>query len=336
MIEQINISQAPPAILIELRAHQRYEQSVPASSSSSRSSLRHLQYRLASAPVIAPRGTYVGELQEKWQFPSDHLPVGMTLDGLKIGSWNVLNPVYMDWVIDKNSQGLSRSQIAMENVYLPGQKITVREARVIDDLLLMMERGQSLLSLQECGYPFLNELEARLPAHLQLIREKEGFSKDQNSVIYDTRKLELIEKKIPQEVFSQDKRPFMDLLFTRKDGKEPIRIINAHLPGDPMGPARYEFASYVEKADIPGISTVALGDMNFNELEMQDAFKGGAFTVHTPYCTNISPNVFISKAIDHFMVHSSGSVSLQKPDEVYSGLSRTVALLETTREMLVK
>ena len=46
----------------------------------------------------------MGELQEKWQFPSDHLPVGMNLDGLKIASWNVLNPLYMNWVIEKNSK----------------------------------------------------------------------------------------------------------------------------------------------------------------------------------------------------------------------------------------
>jgi hypothetical protein len=312
--------------------HQAAEQPPTATVSkaiSSRTAARHMLYRLAAAPTIAPRGVYVGELQERWQFPSDHLPIGMSIDGLKIASWNVLNPLYMDWVIEKNSQGLSRSSLAKDHVLIPGKKITVRESHVIDSILQMAGNGQSVIALQECGMPFLNELEARLPPHFKLVRENEGFSEDQITLLYDTTLLELLEKSTPSNVFSQDSRPFMDLLFQRKDGSAPIRIINAHVPGDPMGPARYEFASYVEKISIPGISTIALGDMNFNEIEMRDAFKGSSFSIHTPYCTNISPNIFISKAIDHFITDSPASIRLQTAKEVIAGLSQTISLLET-------
>ena len=301
---------------------------IPVSASNSSQSSKQMMFLLAPPPTIAPRGVYVGELQKKWTFRSDHLPIGMALDGLRIASWNVLNPLYMDWVIEKNSQGLSRSLIAEEHVPIPGKKITLREMRVIQDLSNMMASGQHLIALQECGMPFLDELERNLPPHFKLIREREGFSKDQNAVIYDARMVELAEQKSPAGIFSEDKRPFMDLLFKRTDGRDDLHLFNAHVPGDPMGAARYEFASYVKKETKPNVSTVALGDMNFNEIEMGDAFKGSSFEIYTPYCTNISPNAFISKAIDHFMTKAAGKISLQNPDDLYPGLQEIVDLLE--------
>ena len=60
----------------------------------------------------------MGELHEKWQFPSDHLPVGIEVDGVKIISWNVLNNVYMEWVTTKDSQGLNSGVSKIAN-FLP-------------------------------------------------------------------------------------------------------------------------------------------------------------------------------------------------------------------------
>ena len=79
-----------------------------------------MKHQLAAAPQFQAMGTYVGELQEKWQFPSDHLPIGMTFEDLHIASWNVLDAKYMDWVMEKDSQGLKRSMIGEEHVYIEG------------------------------------------------------------------------------------------------------------------------------------------------------------------------------------------------------------------------
>src|SRR5262245_39874654 len=85
---------------------------------SSRTSGRHMLYRLSAAPMLEPKGTYVGKLQEKWQFPSDHLPIGMTMDGLNIASWNVLDASFMRWMTEKDSQGLKHSMIVDEHIYI--------------------------------------------------------------------------------------------------------------------------------------------------------------------------------------------------------------------------
>jgi hypothetical protein len=85
----------------------------------------------------------------------------------------------------------------------------------------------------------------------------------------------------------------------------------------------------------PSLTTLAMGDMNFNELEMADAMKqafqnDSPFSLNSPYCTNISPNLFYSKAIDHFLVYSPSmsSVALNTPDQLMSGLAPVVALLQ--------
>src|SRR5579872_6905049 len=69
---------------------------------SQRSSIRRMKHQLAAMPSLQPKGVYVGELQELWQFPSDHLPIGMTFDDLHFVSWNVLDAEYMSWVTEKN------------------------------------------------------------------------------------------------------------------------------------------------------------------------------------------------------------------------------------------
>ncbi len=38
---------------------------------------------------------YVGELGELWLFPSDHLPIGASLDNFHIAFWNILNKNYL-------------------------------------------------------------------------------------------------------------------------------------------------------------------------------------------------------------------------------------------------
>lgn len=49
---------------------------------------------------------FVGELGMAWQFPSDHLPIGASIDNIHFALWNTLNTDYLHW-IEKNGQGLS-------------------------------------------------------------------------------------------------------------------------------------------------------------------------------------------------------------------------------------
>lgn len=312
--------------------------STPISTNASqRTSLRNMKYQLAAMPMLQPKGTYVGELQERWQFPSDHLPIGMTMDGLDIASWNVLDADYMSWVTEKDSQGLKRSMIVDEHIYIGDSKLTVRDqhtAALVLEMISHPTHPRSILALQECSKPFLEELRSRLPSHFQIL------SLYGDSVLIDTKRLELIEAKKISGIFADTPTSaFQELSLRRLDNGQQIRLLNVHLPGDPQKPARFEFANYLSHTFDPAATTIAMGDMNFNEIEMSDAMnlafdRGSPFSLHSPYCTNISPYVFHSKAIDHFIVHApDGSpVVLSSPDQLMKGLDPMVSLLQGTVE----
>lgn len=297
------------------------------------------------APETKPVGVFVGELQEKWQFPSDHMPIGMTIDGIHIASWNVLNAAYMDWVIEKNSQGLSRSLIAKEHVYLDWTELTYRDLHVIDlikSMLIHPTHPRSLIALQECSAPFITELKKQLPENYGVVLSDIPDAKDQNIVIYDTEILSFDKENsfIVNNIFNlEPDRNIMDLSFYL-DGKG-LHIINAHLPGKPGNPAPYEFAAYACSQTFPGQTTIALGDMNFNEAIMEKAFlenaQGGFYYKRiSPYCTNISPANLFSKSIDHFFILSmqEHELTANTPEEVMEDLQDTVDLIQPSMTIL--
>jgi hypothetical protein len=300
---------------------------------SPRSSARRMNHELTPAPLLKPMGTYVGELQEQWQFPSDHLPIGMTFEDLNFVSWNVLDNESMDWVIEKNSQGLSRSQIAEEHVFIGESGLTIRDQHVVDLILGMISHPtypRNVLALQETNSTFIDELRSRLPAQFEvLVCYGEA-------IVFDRSQLEVVEEKKVAGIFADAPyRNVQDVTFRKLNNDQIIRIVNSHLPGDPTKPGRFEFAQYLAKTFDRSITTMAMGDMNFNEIEMSDALQqafpqGGPFLLLSPYCTNISPNTFESKSIDHFMVYSpdEAAVQLNAASEILPGLEKIVSLLD--------
>jgi hypothetical protein len=283
--------------------------------------------------VSEPMGVYVGELQEKWQFPSDHLPIGMSFENLNILSWNVLDAEYMNWVTEKNSQGLSRSLIADEHLYIRDSKLTIRDQHVVDLILQTTSHPtfpRSIIALQECSQPFIEELHSRLPTFFGII------SNGDQSILFDQRLFSILSAKAYSGIFTNEPdRAVQDIMFRRLDNGKLLRLVNVHLPGDPTKPARFEFAKYLAKTFNPTLTTLCLGDMNFNELEMMDAMNQAfpspsPFSLYSPYCTNISPVTFYSKAIDHFLFYSPdhSPVALNNPNEIMPGLGAISALLQ--------
>lgn len=300
---------------------------------SQRAAARIMRHQLASMSMLQPMGAYVGELHEEWQFPSDHLPIAMTFDNLDFASWNVLDAEYMSWVIEMNSQGLTRSMIADEHIYIGDSKLTIRDKHVADLVLQMISHPthpRSMLSLQECSKSFIEELRSRLPAHFEII------SSHGEAILLDRRHFDLLESKEVSNIFTNEPhRTIQEITTRRLDNGQHLRLINIHLPGDPTKPAHFEFAQYLARTFDPALTTIAMGDMNFNELEMSDAMKQAfqstsPFSLYSPYCTNISPYEFNSKAIDHFLVYSPDRlpVTLNTPDQLMPGLDPIVSLLQ--------
>lgn len=274
---------------------------------------------------------YVGDLKDKWQFPSDHLPVASEIDGTKIISWNVLNDAYMDWVYN-DSQGLKGSMLTQLDVPVTDKKgLTQRDLVVIDMIKSMVNKNNGLISLQECGNPFLDELEKHLPKNWQLIRSTQKPIEDQNVILFNKNNLNYNSKEstISSDGFPTNPgRTIMNCSFERTDGKN-FRIFNSHLPGDPSLPGRYEFCDYLKKHSKENEIAVAMGDMNFEKFEMQEACdkQGLNATVVSPkYGTNVDP-CKEAKVIDHFIVTGTKNICTLCAEQVLSGLEKIASLI---------
>lgn len=276
---------------------------------------------------------HVGELHEKWRFPSDHLPVGVEVNGVKIISWNVLNNAYIEWVTEKDSQGLNGSIISELNVPIDDSGLTMRDVLVAEMVQNMMAQGQ-VVALQECSIPFLQHLEQKLPSDWNMVKSFDKGRLDQDVILYNKNQLTYQPKlsETTQTAYpSVPNRPLQNAYFSQKDGRD-LRIINAHIPGDPDLPGREEFARYVHRQHKEGSITVALGDNNFERDEMIDAYRKAGFSdfsLHSPWQTNIDPQTKESKGIDHLFVVGDENSRDLKPDEVLLNgkLKETIDLL---------
>jgi len=277
----------------------------------------------------------VGELQEKWQFPSDHLPIGMTVNNLYIASWNVMNTLYFRWV-EMNSQGLRDSMLKDEN-YIVAGNLTRREQHTIEMVLEMIEHPtspRSLLSLQECGHPFLEELKRCLPERMVVVLSSDISCEDQNVVIYDSSVLQFDEaaSKIDTPFVNSDpRRNVMNLVFHR--GEEIYRVINVHVPGDPNLPGVNDLAAYVERECREGEIALCMGDLNFNETEVKAAFDQSisGYSLISPYPTNVGLD-FFSKCVDHFFIKGTDNIEVNGVESLLSELPATLDLLVQSRE----
>jgi len=289
-----------------------------------------------------PTRIEVGKLGPLWQFPSDHLPIGACVDDIEMVSWNVLNNTYMEWVTEKDSQGLNGSLISKKNQVIDqATGLTRRDQIVVQKVIDMLNHPtypKHLIALQECSPEFLKELEKTLPDYMQIIYESENFPVDQNVVLFDSRTMDhrkdLMHVDYPFPC--APKRQLMNLVFER-EGKT-YRFINGHLPGDPNLPGKEEFATYVNGFSDEVV--IATGDMNFTRDEMLQAFlsQGGnnlPFALLHSYPTNVGLNL-CSKGIDHFYVRGTTHWNQRTPTAVLQGLDFTLDLLTNSRRSLKK
>ncbi len=275
----------------------------------------------------------VGRLGEKWQFPSDHLPVGVTINGIPIATWNVLDTDYIDWIY-VNGQGLNHSLITEEDITIGPGNFTQRDQMVVSDVLSMIAHPthpKAMIALQECGADFRSVLKDSLPENFKVIDGGE------NVILYDANLFDVKESTLVKNAFPSNPRPMQDVVLENKNTGEKFKIINAHVPGDPNGPGRYEFARYVQQNQAADFPTIALGDMNFDLRQMNQAFYGEAakmgvdnvFHAYPAYYAHVGTNKD-AKIIDHIYISTGKTlvfVEKNSPDQVMLGLQATVNLL---------
>ncbi len=282
----------------------------------------------------AVRNVYVGEMKDKWNFPSDHLPIGVTVDGeFEVVSFNVMNNCYMEWVKDKNSQGLNGSLLTALDVPVNLEGLTKRDLLNIEMIKSMANKPKGgLIALQECGEPFLKELEKSLPEDWGLVRSFRSRM-DQEVVLYNKKFFSFKDQKTPLDAYpSAPGRQLAEFSFTRNSDGKTVHMFNAHIPGAFDKPGPDEFAKYVQAASSKGEIVIAGGDCNFERLRMIRAFENAKLldkryaeqVLHTPYPTNIhpsgvteAPGPLRSKGIDHLLVLGEISKTL-KAHEIWN------------------
>ncbi len=287
----------------------------------------------------AVKKIFVGKLREKWQFPSDHLPIGIEVDGVKIISWNVLNSAFMEWITTKDSQGLNGSMISeLHKTVKPHERLTLRDLVVVDMVASMMTSGQ-VIALQECSVPFLAALQARLPSNWQMVKSFKAPRTDQDVILFDTSRLAYRpdQSGIATDAYpSVPNRPLQHAHFSRiKEHGRDLKVVNAHIPGNPNLPAPEEFARYVARIHSDQQITVAVGDYNCERDRIINAFQKtpvgqSKYSVHTPWKGNVHPDELTSKGVDHACVLGKEPFSHDlKTDKVLPGynLQEMIALL---------
>lgn len=281
-----------------------------------------------------PVSRNVGQLQERWNLPTDHLPIGIQYDDVRIVSWNVLNTGAIKWILE-DGQGLKRSMIGRQNVRIdPQSELTIRDVTMSDYIIKVLENGASIVGLQECSYPFLDILERKLPEEYELLAYLDDEHTDQTAIIYNQNVVNLLDYRSDKNVFSARRnREVQNAIFSinkedngehESEEKSILRVINAHLPGGPGSTSPEEFSQYIlqNKGNLP---MIAMGDMNKTPQGMQRPY----YDLYAPYCTNISPERCVSIAIDHFLVANipKSQIRILQPDEILPGLDEMVRLL---------
>jgi hypothetical protein len=95
-------------------------------------------------------------------------------------------------------------------------------------------------------------------------------------------------------------------------------------------PSRYEFCDYIKENLKNDEISIAMGDMNFENAEMQEACKKQGLTdatvVSPDYGTNVDP-CREAKAIDHFIVFGTKNIFTLSAEKILAGLETIASLL---------
>lgn len=294
----------------------------------------------------------VGELGEKWQFPSDHLPVGLSIGDVHVALWNTLNTRYI-YHIHANHQGLKGSLITTANVPRDlHSKLTIREEIIVDIVLEMIHHPKvphSLLVLQEVGAEVYKELKRKLPEKMVIVTAYPDDLANGDIYIYDKERFKYISLK--SDSFQvRPRNTYMTLTLQDKMSGELFRFIQSHVPGGPVAssPARKEWAEDILLNFDPDAIHVIMGDMNrspdFFQKDLQEIAEDFGLETHpfqnlwVPYPTHID-TYKRATWIDNFFVYTPEESELavveHSPANFCGSFSEVSSILRQLRPVLL-
>lgn len=250
----------------------------------------------------------VGDLGADWIFPSDHLPIGMSIGNVHVASWNILNTRFMHHILT-NHQGLLKSLIVAANYPVEaGSELTCREAIIVDEILALVRHPtvpRSVIALQETGKNVLEELKARLPANYKCITPSLEPIAEGELMIYDTERFEWIGMRSGRYQF-RPKNSHMTLILRDLETGIHYRFVQTHLPAafGPCVDVGQEFAYEILANFDPNAVTILMGDMNkspdlilkdFMQVAARLGFPSQPFNpLWIPYPTHIDTQKYAS------------------------------------------
>lgn len=224
----------------------------------------------------------VGELGASWEFPSDHLPVGVSINDLHFACWNILNKEWLEY-IEMNTQGLKHSSILRDNIPCSeGSSLTIRERFIGESILHMVQHPthpRSLIALQETNRDVIDFLQSQLPSSWRiLISELEP----EDIFLYDSNVFEPMNTKVVNYTL-----PVSNIIFTvdlrEKNTGKGYRVIQSHIPGGPKSPAACtEFAHEVLQQHDENLAIILMGDMNQPPSYINAALQRAAIHLNVP------------------------------------------------------
>lgn len=208
----------------------------------------------------------VGELGASWNFPSDHLPVGLKAGNIHAASWNVLNTRYIYHILT-NQQGLKESLIVTANIAEDMQSaLTIREKMILGQVLEMLEHPthpRSILSLQEVGDSLYEELKRSLSTDKVIVTVSPDDLGAGDIFIYDSSVFEWC-RMVSGVYQSRPKNTYMTLALKEKETGLLYHFVQSHVPAAPgvSSLARMELVREILSHFDPKAITIVMGDMN--------------------------------------------------------------------------
>lgn len=284
---------------------------------------------------------HIGELGELWQFPSDHLPIGATLESFHIALWNVLNKKYLHF-IEENTQGLKNSSILKCNVPVcQNGSFTVREMMIAAQIFEMISHPthpRSLIALQETHVDLLNFLKTNLPSSWVILTPPDQPN-SQDIFLFDADIFEAVN--LAAVKYSPLFTIFNVTLREKTSGKL-FHFIQSHIPGgainSPVGCAK--FSGEALRQYDKDLTIVLMGDMNQSPAVIERALcktaeaLGISQPYHhlpVPYPTHMNTRLQASWT-DHFFISTPENHDIiikasDNPEELFNELVPIIKLL---------
>lgn len=300
----------------------------------------------AADSIANDEAYYVGEIGPEWQFPSDHLPIGATIDNFHIAFWNILNKDYL-FHIEENTQGLKYSSILTDNIPdSEHQRLTQREMMVVNGIKEMLNHPthpRSVLALEETHPDVLNFLKDTL-AEKWVIVAPPGQPSSQDIFIYDREIFDCMGIDAVRYTKEQPKTIFT-ITLQGKSTNRIYRFVQSHIPGGPVNSpeACAKFSMEAMRQFEPSMTIVLMGDMNQSPTVINQALITAAakqkfseqIYLHLPieYPTHINTQLEAAW-IDNFFVYvpdQKGRIHSNNPAEICSLLTPIVDLLKNIK-----